>query len=123
MDQIGTALSTVTGLRVFDFPAKSAQPPFAIVDLPDRIDFDAAMVRGKDRLTLNVIVCVADVVDRASRDAIAAYAKGTGTGSIKTVLESATIGDSCRVTSVEFRPVIMAGSTYLGAVFALDVIY
>jgi hypothetical protein len=123
MDAIGTRLGTVTGLRVFDFPPKSAQAPFAFVDLPERIDFDAALKRGYDRMTVRVVVCVADQVDRAARDAIATYAAGTGSGSIKAVLENGSIGSSCRVQSVEFRPVIMAGNAFLGAVFTLDVIF
>lgn len=123
MDAIGTALDGITGLRVFDFPPKNAAPPFAFVDLPESVDFDASMKRGMDRALINVVVCVADVIDRAARDSITAYAAGSGAGSVKTVLESAGIGESLRVQSVEFRPVLMAGSTYLGAVFACDVIY
>jgi hypothetical protein len=121
MDALGTALGNVTGLRVFDFPPKSAHPPFAFVDMPDSIEFDAAMVRGSDRLTINVVVCVGDAVDRVTRDKIAAYAAGSGAGSIKSAIESASNLEA-RVTSVSFRPVVMGGSTYFGAVFAVDVI-
>lgn len=122
MDNIGDALSGIDGLRVYDFPPKSAQPPFAFVDLPEVIEFDAGMVRGSDRMTINVIVCVADVVDRAARDAIAAYAAGSATG-VKYTLETYGIGNSLRVARVQFRPVIMAGTTYLGAVFECDINY
>lgn len=121
MDQIGTALVTVPGLRVFDFPPKSAQPPFAFVDMPDRVDFDLTYARGADRATFTVVVAVADVVDRAARDAIAAYAAGSGASSIKAVLDAATIGTSARVESVEFRPVTLAGGSYAGAIFDVDV--
>lgn len=120
MDALGTALGTVTGLRVFDFPPKSAHPPFAFVDMPDSIEFDASMVRGSDRLTINVVVCVGDAVDRVTRDKIAAYAAGSGSGSIKAAIESSSL--EARVTSVSFRPVVMGGSTYFGAVFAVDII-
>src|SRR3546814_14835611 len=97
MDDIGTALACITGLRVFDFPPKSAQPPFAFVDMPDSVAYDAAMKRGLDRMTINVVVCVADVVDRAVRDQIAAYAAGSGAKSIKEGLEAAGVGGSLRV--------------------------
>lgn len=123
MDAIGTALDTIPGLRVYDFPAKSAQPPFAVVDLPESIEFDAAMQRGSDRCTLNVVVGVANVVDRTARDKIAAYAAGSGASSVKTVLEGASIGDTIRVTRVQFRTISFAGSLYLGAVFTLDIVY
>lgn len=120
MDQIGTALGTITGLRVFDFPPKSAQPPFAFVDMPD-LDYDLTMGRGHDRASFNVVVAVADVVDRAARDAISVYAAASGASSVKAVLDAASIGSSRRVTAVEFRPVQLAAGTYAGAIFTLDV--
>lgn len=123
MDAIGTALDGIAGLRVYDFPAASATPPFAVVDLPEQINFDASMKRGYDRCTLNVVVGVANVVDRAARDKIATYAKGSGATSVKTVLEAAGIGESLRVTGVQFRTVQFAGSMFLGAVFSLDILY
>ena len=127
MDAIGTALGTITGLRVYDFPPKSAQPPFAFVDMPDQIDYDASMARGYDRTSLNVVVAVADVVDRSVRDQIAAYAAGSGTSSVKTVLEAAltdhSTGQSCRVEKATFGPVSLAGQTYYGAIFTLDLIF
>lgn len=122
MDQIGTALATITGLRVFDFPPKSAQPPFAFVDMPESVSFDLAYQRGSDRATFVVVVAVADVVDRAARDAIAAYAAGSGATSVKAVLDAAAIGVSARVTNCEFRPVQLSAGTYAGAIFDLDVV-
>jgi len=113
MDQIGVALTAITGLRVLDFPPKSAQPPFAFVDLPEEIDFDAAYQRGCDRVTVSVVVAVADVVDRA----------GSGVNSVRQAIDNATVGSSCRVQSVKFRPVTLAGGTYVGAVFALDIVF
>lgn len=123
MDQIGTALAAITDLRVYDFPPKSAQPPFAFVDLPEEVDFDAAYQRGCDRTTISVVVAVADVVDRAARDAIAAYSAGSGVNSVRQAIDDASVGVSCRVQSVKFRPVTLAGGTYVGAVFALDIVF
>lgn len=123
MDDIGTALGTITGLRVFGFPPKSAQPPFAFVDMPDRVAYDAAMKRGLDRMTINVVVCVADVVDRSVRDQVAAYAAGSGASSVKAVLEAAGIGESLRVQEAEFRPVTLAGTAYFGAIFSTDIAF
>lgn len=122
MDQFGVALATITGLRVFDFPPKSAQPPFAFVDMPERVDYDLAYTRARDRATFTVVLAVADVVDRAARDAISAYAAGTGAASVKAVLDAATIGESARVTSCEFRPVTLAAGTYAGCIFDVDVV-
>lgn len=122
MDQLGTALAAITGLRVFDFPPKSAQPPFAFVDMPESVDYDLTYQRGSDRATFVVVVAVADVVDRAARDAIAAYAAGTGAVSVKTAIEAGTVGASARVTGCEFRPVTLAAGTYAGCIFDVDVV-
>ncbi len=123
MDAIGTALDTIPGLRVYDFPPKSAQPPFAFVDMPDQVDYDCAMQRGSDRATIMVVVGVADVVDRMVRDQVVAYAASTGPASVKAVLEAAGIGLSVRVVSSKFQPVSLSGQTYFGAVFELDVVF
>lgn len=123
MDAMGVALDTITGLRVFDFPPKSAQPPFAFVDMPESIDYDLAMARGFDSARFTVVVAVADVVDRAARDSIGAYAAGSGASSVKAVLEAADIGDTLRVESVDFRPVTIASGTYAGAIFTVHVVF
>lgn len=123
MDQIGVGLSTITGLRYFDFPPKSAQAPFAFVDMPDSVDFDLTYGRAEDRAQFQVVVCVAAQVDRASRDAIAEYAAGAGAKSVKAALEAAAIGNSARVERVEFRTIVMSSGTFQGAVFDLDVAF
>lgn len=123
MDDLGTALATITGLRVFDFPPFSAQPPFAFVDMPEIIEFDLSMQRGTDRATFTVVVAVADVVDRAARDAIAEYAAGSGVKSVRAALDAATIGQSLHVESVTFRPVSLSSGTYAGALFAVDITF
>lgn len=123
MDQLGVGLATITGLRVYDFPPKSAQPPFAFVDMPDVINFDLTSTRGYDRATFTVVVAVADVVDRSTRDASAAYAAGSGALSVRAALDAATVGASLRVSSVEFRPVQLAAGIYAGAIFTVDVVF
>lgn len=123
MDALGVALDTIDGLRVYDFPPNSAQPPFAFVDLPDTIEYDLSMARGNDRATYPVVVAVAAVVDRAARDAIAVYAAGSGAQSVKAVIDAAAIGSSRRVESVQFRPVTLASGTYAAAIFNVDVVH
>lgn len=122
MDSLGTALATIAGLRVFDFAPKSAQPPFAFVDFPESVEFDLAMRSGGDRTTVQVVVAVADVVDRACRDQLAAYAAGSGTKSVRAAINAATVGQSVRVMRCEFRPVVLAAGQYSGAIFDVDVI-
>lgn len=117
MDRIGVAVDTVAGLRVFDFPPLSAQPPFAFVDMPETIDYDQTFGRGSDHMTLEVVVGVAAQVDRAARDAMATYAAGT---SVKAAIEAIT-EFSCRVASVNFGQIQLSSGTYWGATFSVQV--
>lgn len=121
MDAMGVALASISGLRVSDFPPKSAQAPFAFVEMPDTIDYDTTYSRGSDTMTFRVVVGVASQVDRTSRDEIALYAAGSGPKSVKEALEDATIGEDCRVVSVDFGWVQMASGTFLGATFNVEV--
>ncbi len=121
MDSLGARLATIPGLNVFDYPPKSAQPPFAFLDVPDALDFDLTYGRGQDRMTLQIWVAVSSQVDREARDAIAAYAAGSGAQSIKAAVEAGTVGTSVRVTRVEFDNLAVASGTYFGAVFSVDV--
>lgn len=118
MDAIGTALATITGLRVFDFPPKAAQPPFAFCDLPESMTYDYTMARGKDSATVQVFVGVASANDRNARDQIAAYLAGSGSSSIKAAVDSS---GRRRVTSATVGPIEVAGVTYVGAVFSVEV--
>lgn len=120
MDELGVRLATVTGLRVFDFPPKSAQAPFAFVDLPSSIDYDATYGRGSDRFTINVYVAVANQVDRSARDAVTAYC-GTGAGSVKNALEGATTTFTTRVRTATFGTIQLASGDFLGVTFELDI--
>lgn len=116
MDNIGTALGTVSGLRVFDFPPQQATPPFAFVDLPETIEYDLTMRLASNRYTLKVYVGVGNQLDRNARDAIAAYAAPS---SIKAAIEG--IGSYVRVTQATFSQIGLAGASYPGVVFTVDV--
>lgn len=123
MDLIGAALGTISGLRVFDFPADSVSPPAACVDL-DSIEYDAATNRLADRATFRVYLVVGSVVDRTSRDALHGYLNGAGSGStsIKTAVD-AIGGSTVRVIRAEKTPVTIAGQVFqAAAVFDVDFI-
>jgi hypothetical protein len=123
MDEIGTQLDTITGLRVFDYPPDRIEPPAAIVDYPERIEFDTAGARGSDNMELHVLVYAGRVSDRASRDQLSDYADGSGAASIKAVIEAGTYTafDTVRVQHVEFDYAAIAGTTYVQAEFFLDI--
>lgn len=123
MDELGTVLDTITGLRVYDYNADRITPPAAVVALPEGIDYDATYAHGKDMMTLEVTVMVGKVSDRASRDQIAVYADGSGSKSIKATLDNATYTkcDSVSVKSAEFDVIRVATIDYLAAVFTVAI--
>lgn len=123
MDDLGTALEGITGLRVFPYWADRITPPAAVVGWPDPLTYDSTLTRGADQVELPVIVMVGKVDSRTARDAVAAYANGSGASSVKAVIEAhdATAYDSARVTRAEFGSISVAGVDYLAATFYIDI--
>lgn len=126
MKQVAQRLDTIGGLRVFDYPPDRVTPPAAVVSYPDELTFDATYGRGMDRLTLPVVVVVGKASDRASRDQLSAYCDGTGSRSIKAVVEGGegefTAFHTVRVASADFDVLRIAGTDYIAAVFDLDIV-
>lgn len=123
MDELGDALATIDGLRVYPYGAKRITPPAAVVGWPDPISYDATIARGMDAMTFPVLVAVGDLDARSSRDTLSAYLDGAGASSVKAALESGTYAacDSVRVTEARIDPVTVAGTTYLAAVLDVQV--
>lgn len=126
MDALGVRLATIAGLRVADYAADSANPPQAIVALPETVEYDTVAGRGADRVVIPVMVLVGKVSDRAARDAIAGYVSGTGALSVKTAVEGGA-GDlggaahTVRVTTASIDVVTIQAVEYLGASFDVEV--
>lgn len=121
MDKLGASVKGLGGLRVYDYPPKSAQPPFAFLNMPESIDYDLTMGRGFDRVTIQMFLGVTDVIDRAARDAIVAYAAGSGVLSVKSAVESAELGAMVQVKRAEFGQITLASGSYVGVIFTIDV--
>jgi hypothetical protein len=123
MDELGDALDTISGLRVFPYWVDKVSPPAAIVGFPEELTYDATYGRGSDSITLPIIVVVGRVNARSTRDRVAQYTDGTGMTSAKTAIEShsATSYDSARVERVEFGTASIGGTEYLAATFHVDI--
>lgn len=123
MQEVADQLDTITGLRVHAYPVATISAPAAVVAYPSDYEFDATYGRGMDTLTLNVIVWVGKPVERTTRDRISAYLDGSGTASVKEVLESHTYTslDVLRVASADLDVYTMNGADYLVAVFELAI--
>lgn len=126
MDAIGTRLATISGLRIADYPSDTANPPQAIVSLPETVEYDTVAGRGADRVVIPITVLVGRVSERAARDALAQYVSGVGALSIKAAVEGADGAldgavHTVRVTAARVDVVTIQAVDYLGASFDVEV--
>lgn len=123
MNAIGTACSSISGLRVFPYWADKITPPAAVVSWPTPLEYDTTYQRGGDRADFPLTVLVGKVNARASRDTLAKYLNGKGVDSIKQAIDSHVTAewDSARVTQAEVAVISIGGVEYLGAEFTIDI--
>jgi len=125
-DQLSARLDTIEGLRCFDYPPSSVAGavPAAIVSYPERVDYDMNYRRAADRIEQwPILIVVGKATDRTARERIYDYAAGSGTRSVKAVLESGTYTafGALRVRDCTFDVVTIAGVDYISALFSLDI--
>lgn len=123
---LATNLATISGLRTSSFVPDNPTPPIAIV-VPSRIEYDAAMSRGMDTYTFEVLVIAQRASERGAQDALDGYCNPTGATSIKTALQSdRTLGGAAfdlRVTDMSsYAPLTVGETLYLAATFSVTVI-
>lgn len=123
MSEVGDALDTINGLRVYRYPTDSAAAPAAIVSLPETVTFDETYGRGMDRMALPVVVLIGRMDAKASTRQAAEYAAGSGDRSVKAAVEGHEY-ESChtvRVEMAEFDIVTIHRVEYLGVTFTIDI--
>lgn len=126
MEEIGSKLEAIVGLRVFPYNVGKLPPPGAIVGLPDEIAFDKTYGRGVDKMTFPLWVMVARASDRAANHELTAYLSGSGPKSVKQAVNSSPTNTytSCHTviaTRAETGAYTSGGVDLLGAEFQLDV--
>ena len=103
-DALKNNLQTITTLRVYDLIPDVIVPPCAVVGQLD-FTFDIDNARGLDQASVDVYVIVQRISERTGQDKLDNFLAGSGTGSIKTALESdRTLGglvDTLRVISAD----------------------
>ena len=103
-DGLKTRLQTISGLRAYDLIPDTVVPPCAVVVQLD-FTFDIDNQRGLDQASVDVFVIVQRISERSGQDKLDNFLAGSGTGSIKTALESdRTLGglvNTLRVISAE----------------------
>lgn len=124
MDELGSALESIAGLRVSPYWADRITPPAAVVAWPDPLTYDEAYDRGSDRASFLVFVMVGRVDSRSARDQLSEYADGAGPKSVKQAIDgwAATAYDVATVQRVEFGSIAVAGTDYLAATFTIDIV-
>lgn len=123
MLELATQLDTIPELNVSSFPSGSVKPPAAMVLWPLDLTYDMTYGRGSDRMTLQVVVVVGQLDSESTRDELSVYANGSGTRSIKQVLEAGTYTafDAVRVIGADFGQWQIADTPYMAALFDLDI--
>lgn len=123
--ELQTQLNTIVGLRCYLGPPDSVSVPAAVVAMPDEITYDRTYGRGADEMVWPVLLLAARVSDRNALERIGAYCDGSGTFSVKAVLENETAAytafDSVRVAKVQFDVVTWQGTDFQGALFELHI--
>lgn len=124
MDELGTALDTIDGLRVFPYWANKVTPPAAVISWPEPVTYDATMQRGMDEMILHVIILVGRYDARTTRDRMAKYLDGSGGDSIKATLDGGTYTacDSVTVQQADLQVFVVAAVDLLGADFTVQVV-
>lgn len=122
---IATNLATISGLRTAATVPDDPKPPIAVV-IPQGIDFDTAFGRGLDTYTFVVLVIVGRVDERSAQNKLDGFCNPTGSGSIKTAIESdrdlGGVANDLRVTEMRsYTSLSIADNTYLAAEFVVTV--
>lgn len=121
-----TALRQIHGLTVSTTQTPNLQPPHAIVALPSGT-YDSTMGRGSDTLNLQVVVYIARADDPLAFDLLDDYVAGSGSRSIKEMLEEPTYTGlteaMVRVRSYEIGAASSTdGSELLAATFEVEAV-
>ncbi len=124
-DNLKARLATISGMRCYDTIPDSINVPAAIVGMLD-FEFDMTMLRGADKATLDIIVVTGRMSERSAQNALDSYLTGTGSTSVKTVVEAnPTLSGACqtlRVTTATSGTLQVGGIDYLAYRFRTELI-
>ena len=123
-DALKSNLQTITGLRVYDQIPDVVVPPCAIVGQLD-FTFDIDNARGLDQASVDIFVLVQRFSERTGQDKLDLLLAGSGSGSIKTALESdRTLGglvDTLRVISADSGTYTSGETSFLSYRYTLTI--
>lgn len=124
MGELGDACDTITGLRVFRWPADDVPVPAVVVAFPEQIDYHVTKARGVDRMSVPVVLAISRADERSAALNVSPYVSGSGSASIVAAIEAFayTACDFAVVKSCTFEPYTIASVEYLAAIFTVDVV-
>lgn len=127
MDEIAARLDTIVSLtgRTYAWPPGTITPPAAFVAYPGPGTYDLSYQRGADQCDGSCLVLLGRPTERSTRDLLTGYADGSGTESVKAVVDGDGTYASCdsvTVTGWDVDVVSVGGTDYLAVVFTLDII-
>lgn len=122
-DELVARLQTISGLNVYKKAPGSVSTPAGIVFVPGEKTFSLAYARGMDHIVWPVLVLVGKVDDSTVIANLGAYLDGSGTKSIKAVLEAGTYTsfDAIFVASATTDPETWGDASYAGALFTVNI--
>jgi len=124
-----TALSTITGMRVFDYVPDSTNIPtnnaFAIVGQLN-MNYDFTLIRGFDSATCQIIVVVGRMSEKDGQSRLDGLLASSGSTSIKTAIEAdKTLSgavQTLRVVSASPGTITSANIDYLSYQYSVELI-
>lgn len=124
-DALKNALSTVPGLRVYDYLPDQLNPPLAYVGI-QQVNYHGAFQGGNPVHTYTVTVIVGRASDRASQRALDEFLAYDGTRSVRAALERDQTLDGWVQTLVvtdggNMAPVSMGDVVYVSIDFSVTV--
>lgn len=124
--ELGAAASTIAGLRVLPWAAKTASPPALLFSLPEDITPNETYGRGSMKITgLPAVLLVGQSTTRTALAALSAYCAGSGAKSLVSAWQDYagyTQVQAITVRRIEPDFLSLAGVDYLGATFHLDIV-
>lgn len=123
LSELGTRLSSISGLQTYTFPPARVVPPAAAFWL-ERVAYHGTYTSsGLERLILTLRVGTANNDPESAWNQVATWASGSGVSSVKAVLESGTYTsfDIVTVEDAQFLPWTIGDFTLLAAQFTLDI--
>lgn len=126
-DGLKTRLETISGLRAYDtVPGDVVVPAAVVAPAPGEfLQYDSTQCRGSDDFTFVVLLLVSLDSARGGQDALDAYLAGSGTSSVKTAIEGASLGGGAAFATVtaarNYGTSTFAGVQYYSVEFVVEV--